>query len=77
MIVGFWLAAFRSCITATGRLISHFYVGVDWLNKLDSNAVPEQYMIWFLALQDRIHIEYGHENICIAYSAIGVRVGAI
>jgi len=51
-------------------------VGVDWLNKLDSNGA-EQYMTWFLALQDRIRAEYGHENTCIAYSAIGVRVDVI
>lgn len=54
-----------------------YYVVADLLHRLESNSVPEQCVKQSLALQDRIRVEYGHENTLHCLLRVGKAVGKI
>ncbi len=64
-------------VTELGLSAHPYYVVADLLNRLESNGVPEQCVAQSLALQDRIHAEYGLENTLHCLLRVGKPVGEI
>lgn len=62
-------------VTELGLSAHPYYVVADLLNRLGSNGVPEQCVPPSLALQDRIHAEYGHQNTLHCLLRVGKPVG--
>ena len=62
-------------VTELGLSAHPYYVVSDLLNRLHSNGVPEQCIEQSLALQDRIHAEYGQENTLHCLLRVGKPVG--
>jgi hypothetical protein len=64
-------------VTELGLSAHPYYVVSDLLNRLRSNGVPERRVKHSLALQDRIRMEYGHENTLHCLLRVGKPVGEI
>jgi hypothetical protein len=66
-----WLKA-----TERGLSAQPYYVVSDLLNRLKLDSVPPQCRALGIALQDRIHAEYGRENTLHCLLRVGKPVGS-
>ena len=64
-------------VTGLGLSAQPYYVVADLLNRLELNSMPEQCMPQAVALQNRIHSEYGNENTVHCLLRIGKPIGVI